>query len=341
MFSPGHPEPRVTIGVVAYGETERLRRCVESLIAHQADVVFDVVCVVNPDSRSFPEPTAIPRDVMVLRPTTNLGWAGGLHLARSAVRGDYFVWAQDDMEVADGWLDALVGVADAHPEAGAVGSIEVDRASREPNGYAGGYAEPPDRVGLWNLTDVLRDGRSYDGQVLDWVTSKGLLTRTEAWDEIGGADPALFPLNHVDKEYSLHLRAHGWTLLLAREALLFHDKHQSGPGVLRAHLASWQEPGFDRTWGPVATSLGSGSSAAIPHACERIPTPSMADVEQIVGREASMMFVPIAASLAREIDAALRDRDGARRGLEQLRQTLSWRITAPLRRLKKVLRGGR
>ena len=330
MFSPGDPTARVTIGVVAYGETDRLYRCVDSLVQHSSTVPFDIVCVVNPDARSDVEPPDFPEDVTILRPDANLGWAGGLHLVRSVVTTEYFVWAQDDMVVADRWLDTLVRVADVHPEAGAVGSVEVDARTRRPNGYAGGFADPPDRVGLWNLTDVLRGDRPYDGRPIDWLTSKGLLTRTAAWDDVGGADPTLFPLNHVDKDYSIHLRAHGWSLLLAPDAHVVHEKHQSGPGQLRSLLATWQEPRFDSMWGPVAARLGAGAAETVPHRCDRVPVPTIDEIERLVGQEASRMLVPFANALARQID-------GARRDLEDTRQTLSWRVTAPLRGLRRRL----
>lgn len=328
MFAPGDAAARVMIGVVAYGDTDRLRACLDSLARHDTEVPFGIVCVVNPVARIDGPIGDLPKGVNVLRPESNLGWAGGLHLARSAIETEFFVWAQDDMVVADGWLDALVRVADSNPRAGAVGSVEVDAVDHRPNGYAGGYAVPPDRVGLWNLTDVLHDGGRYDGGPLGWLTSKGLLTRTRAWDEVGGTDPRLFPLNHVDKDYSIHLRAHGWTLLLAEEAHLVHEKHRSAPGQLRLHLAEWQEPDFDRAWGPVAAELGAADARAVPHPCERVGPLDPASIEVLVGREATRLLVPLAAALVAQFEET-------RRELTATRETLSWRITAPLRSLRR------
>lgn len=331
--APQEPSVRVDIALVAYGDGPRVRACLESLLGHASRFAFRIHCVINPDSRSDPQLADFPAGVIVHRPLVNLGWAGALHVVRNASEAEFLVWAQDDMVVADGWLDALVTTADRYPDAGAVGSVEVDPATRLPNGYAGGYAEPPDRVGLWNLTDALRSGAYRPGDPLDWVTSKGMLTRRRAWDDVGGTDPRLFPLNHVDKEYSVHLRAHGWRLYVAPDAHIIHEKHRSAPMSFRGFLAQWQEPDFDRAWGPIATALGSGESSPVSHPCPRAHGLTLDEVEQQVGREASRLLVPFArhaATTAAELESELR----------ATRQTLSWRVTAPLRFLRRSLRRG-
>lgn len=247
MFAPDDPGARVVVAVVGLGDRDRLRACIDSLIRHSSEHAFQITCVINPDGRHDREPSSLPRGVTILRPDLNLGWAGGLHLARATTppTAEYLVWAQDDMVVAEGWLDALVETADSHADAGAVGSVEVDATTRLPNGHAGGHAGPPTEVRYWNAADLLRSGEYVEGQGLDWVTSKGLLTRLAAWDDVRGPDPRLFPLNHVDKDYSIHLRAHGWRLLVAPHAHVIHERHTAAPMQFREFLVQWQEDDFD------------------------------------------------------------------------------------------------
>ncbi len=330
--------PRVVVAVVALGESDRLRACLESLVAHRCREPFDILCVINPAERDDPAPGPLPAGVTVVRPGLNLGWAGGLHLVRSLLPAgtDYLVWAQDDMTVADGWLDALIGAADAHPAAGAVGSVEVDPVSRLPNGVAGGFARPAGEVRYWNATDVIRDGTYTEGRPLDWITSKGMLTRVAAWDDVRGTDPRLFPLNHIDKDYSLHLRTHGWSVIVAPDAQLLHAKHQSAPMLFRQFLMEWQEPAFDRRWGPIAARLTDGAAKPIEHECAAWD--SLDDVERLVGREASRMLVPTARfAAARAAEDADRFAELAAEA-ERHRRTVSWRVTAPLRAVRRALR---
>ncbi|MCU1417989.1 MAG: wbbL 4 [Schumannella sp.] len=294
MFAPDAASPGADIQVVALGDSGRLRACVDSLVTHVAGLPFTVTCVINPSSRHQQAVTDLPRGVRVLMPDLNLGWAGGLHLARSRTTAPYLIWAQEDMVVAPGWLDALVETAEAQPAAGAIGSVEVDPVTRAASGYAGGYAEPADSVAGWNSSDVLRAGQPSHGVPLDWVTSKGMLTRAEAFDDVGGTDPRLFPLNHIDKDYSTHLRSHGWQLFVEPRAQLFHEGSRSAPAVFRRFLLEWQEPDFDARWGDVVRALGPGGSRPVPHVCASWQAGDMVEIERLCGREASLMLVPFA-----------------------------------------------
>lgn len=333
MFAPADPHPRVHIEVIARGDSPRLRACLDALVAHEAEVAFGITCVVNPVARGDVPLTDLPDGVQVLSPEMNLGWGGGLHLARNQTAAEFLVWAQEDMIVAPGWLDALIAMAERHPGAGAIGSVEVDPATRAVTGHSGGYADPPESVAGWNVTDVLRAGRPSDAP-LDWITSKGMLTRAAAFDDVHGADPRLYPLNFVDLDYSTHLRSHGWQVFVAPEAQLFHEGSRSAPPLFRRFLLEWQEPGFDRRWGTVARELGRGAARPVDHECATWETGDMAVIERLCGREASLMLVPASQYASRQID-------GLRGEVDAMKASRSWRITAPLRAVRRIGRRSR
>lgn len=331
MFAPDGDAPLVDIQIVALGDTDRLHRCVTSLVEHRSDAPFTITCVVNPGSRRGDAAPGLPPGVRLLTPDLNLGWAGGLHLARAQTTAPYLAWAQDDMEVLPGWLDSLVSTLESDDAVGAVGSVEVD-SSGAPNGVAGGWALPPDQVQLWNDTEAIRNGGAPAGTRFDWITSKGMLTRSAAWDEVGGTDPRLFPLNHVDKDYSVHLRAHGWTLAVAAGACLRHARHQSAPSTFRGFLVEWQEPDFDRRWGAVAAELAGGRAAHVEHECSEWVSADLAVIERLVGIEASRMVAPAARF------AATIEREHVSRVTGDFEDSRTWRWSAPLRRLSALLR---
>lgn len=363
MYVPAdHPQidsVRVALVVVALGRTERLARCLRSLVAHESSVPFTIVCVLNPLERAPLDDdtaTAIDRQldetgVRVIEPRLNLGWSGGLHEGRSAIDAELFAWMQDDMEVLPGWLDALVGAVDANPQIAGFGSTRVDRDGVVQL-FNGGWAVPDD-LRRWSSTDTSQQQRPVGLQRLDWVTSRGLLVRTRAWDELGGTDPSLFPLTYVDLDFCTHLRAHGWGVALVGEATVWHAHDQSAPGLLREYLDDRLTPRVQQRWSAVVAALPRGAAAAHPHACTRDRAD---DVQGWAAREATDIVVQFSRWVERRrsleptenealksaLDAALMDAHGAQAELADLRASRSWRITAPLRALRdrRTGRGG-
>ncbi len=354
---------RVSLGVVTLGAPDRLRGCLDALRTHRSRHDFTVVVVVNADTPDgAPREVDAPAGVLVDQVRLNLGWAGGLHRARALTDAELLVWVQDDMVPEPGWLDALVDAADARPEVGVFGSVRVD-AHGVVVAYNAGSATPYDAVELWNDTDSTATDLPVEVTTYDWVTSRGLLTRAAVFDEVSGPDPRLWPLNHVDKQYCAHVRAHGWDVALVPGARLTHRGGLSAPSPFRAFLAHWGEPWLNQRLAPVVAALAGRSSAKVEHQCADWRGQDPDPVAAAVGAEASRMLVPLARSHAtHEADlearavhfehhhglaeqgraTAEKERDRARRRVRRLRRrlrvqegSLSWRVTRPLRALRR------
>jgi GT2 family glycosyltransferase len=327
LFVPFTPATRVCVAVVGLGLTDRLRRCLDSLVGHDSEHDFAIVCVVNPTTRSdSDEPLGLPAGIEVIRPELNLGWAGGLHAARALTTGDYLVWVQEDMVVVPGWLDALVEAADARPTGGAFGSV-CESDSGEVVLYNAGRAEPADAVQLWNLTDTSAESPPSEPTSFDWLISRGMLVRLAAWDELGGPDPRLYPLNHVDKDFGTHLRAHGWENFTVPRARHRHEGSMSSPSYFRYFVAPWQEDDFNARWSGVVRAMAV-RPRPIDHECSPWRGNPFSEIERLVGREASRMLVPVARQLT---EWHRRDERELRAQLDAMLASRSWRMTAPLR----------
>jgi GT2 family glycosyltransferase len=317
----------VNLAVVTLGTPARLWSCLAALREHESHHPFTVGVVVNADTvDGSVREAAFPDDVAVAKVATNLGWPGGLHAARALTDAELFVWVQDDMVPEPGWLDALVDAADAHPGAGALGSVRVDATGRVVLHNAG-PATPHDAVERWNDADTTPETLPAGVTAYDWVTSKGLLTRSAVFDEVHGPDPRLWPLNHVDKEFCTHLRAHGWDVALVPDARLQHAGSQSAPTPFRAFLAHWREPWLNERWSGVVAALAQrppGSREPVEHPC----ADWMADgsVAEVVGAEAARMVVPLSRTLAHEAS----EHEGMRLGMLADLQAHADRIEAAL-----------
>jgi GT2 family glycosyltransferase len=309
VFVPFDRQVRVHMAVITLGDPPRLRDCLAALVAHQSRHNFAVSCLVNRDSmRQAPLNTGVPDGVLVERPRANMGWSGGLHLLRALSDAELFVWVQDDMLPEPGWLDALVDAADAYPSVGVFGALRVgDDGQALP--HNGGWARPPDRVTGWNDTDTTMQDIPAEVTLLDWVTSKGSLTRTRVFDEVGGTDPRLWPLNHVDKDYSTHVRCHGYDVALVPSARLRHAGSQSAPSAFRVFLEEWRDGWFDERWAGPVTALAGRTSGVVDHQCAEWRTEDVSLVEGLSGREASAMLVPFARAQASNLGRIQQQQD--------------------------------
>jgi GT2 family glycosyltransferase len=329
-FVPYGQPAEVTLAVVAYGTTPRLHACLESLQRHASLAAFDVICVINPTERDqFPDVADIPEGMKTLLPEANLGWAGGLHLARRETTAPYMAWIQDDSEVIDGWLDAHLAAAADYPKAGAFGAVAVDDDGRA-TGFSGGSAHPADAPAEWNLTDPSKEGEvPARVEDRDWITSKGMLVRMAAWDDVGGPCARQYPLNHVDKEFSTHLRTHGWGLKVVPGARLKHLQSQSAPSLFRTFVEGWQGEAFAARWAEPVRAMAAQGGGPVDHDCH--DHPDIAMVERECLREASRMLVPLGKYASREVSRANEATFLAHAEAEGLRASTSWRVTSPMR----------
>lgn len=235
ILLPTSAAPRVSILIVAARQPQLLARCLESLARCGSEIPFETVVVLND---ALPEVEALVHErvagLTVTASSVPLGLAGGANRGRAAARGELLVLLHDDTEVEPGWLDALVAVADAHPEAGAVGSRTLD--------LDGG----PQSMGsvLWSDGTVWTLGcgpaalvpLSETTTAVDYSGSSTLLVRTATWDALGGADERFYPAFYVDVDLCLGIWVGGQAVLCTPASRVRHHKSASTEARFREFL---------------------------------------------------------------------------------------------------------
>jgi hypothetical protein len=174
-------------------------------------------------------------------PPVNLGFPSGSNLARSAARGEYLILLQDDGTVSPGWLEALINVADDHPEAGVVGSVTT---------WPGGERIMQAGQVIFSDASIMEVAageppRVLDGRgpfAVDTVSSHGMLVRASTWDAIGGLEEGYFPLYMSDATISRRVWERGEAVLCAPAALAGHARGASTRPRFRSFL-------FERHYG--------------------------------------------------------------------------------------------
>lgn len=265
---PCAEHPRASILIPAFG-AERFGRCLESLArALAAEPGCEVVAVLNGAGEDLRAVVARADGLRALDPPINLGFAAGLNLARAAARGEYLVVLQDDTVVHEGWLEALVEVADAHPEAGVVCSVGL---------YPGGDLVQSAGVVIFSdcTPQHARDGThvaaldSLEPYAADACSSAGMLIPARTWDAIGGLDETFFPLYWVDATLAMCVWKRGEAVLCAPQARVEHTRGQSTPTRFASHLLVRHQRLFLERWGEVLDARHEPSDDHGPDAMDR------------------------------------------------------------------------
>jgi N-acetylglucosaminyl-diphospho-decaprenol L-rhamnosyltransferase len=155
----------------------------------------------------------------VVRLPANLGFGAGANAGMGVLEGqpwDVLVVLNNDVEVADGYLDAAVAALSHPGVALAGGPLYLD----SPGGvlwYAGG--------GVNWLTGTVRQARSRRvatrERTAGFIPGAAFAARAEAWRQVGGFDSSYFLYNE-DLDLCLRLRRRGWRLLYAPAMVAVH-----------------------------------------------------------------------------------------------------------------------
>lgn len=255
--------------VVNWNLSKLTRRSVRSLNSEPGTAIREIVVVDNgsTDGSADDLEAAFGDDprVRVVRLPENVGFGGGANAGIRATDAPFVVLLNNDAEAAPGFVDALVRTATA-PGADRVGAVtaRILLEGRWSPADADGRIDPAaltasdgsrwvrddSGIELVNSTGNVVD-RTGNGADRDWLASAtsraepdvfgfcggGALLRREALTETGLFDASLF-MYYEDTDLSYRLRAHGWTVRYAADAVV-HHRHAASSGTESSSFARW------------------------------------------------------------------------------------------------------
>jgi GT2 family glycosyltransferase len=164
--------------------------------------------------------------ITIIENPRNEGFAAGYNTALQQVVADYYVLLNQDVEVEPGWIEPVVAMLQADPQAGAAMPRLLDESDRTRFEYAGAAGGQLDRYGYpfcrGRLFDhmELDEGQYASGEVF-WASGAAMFIRAELYHNIGGLDPDFFA--HMEEiDLCWRLRRAGWKVLCSTEAAVYH-----------------------------------------------------------------------------------------------------------------------
>ena len=211
-------QPRVAVVILNFNGWDMSIKCLDSLARSQYPNIatylidnasqLDLTAQIN--SR-FPLAT-------IIRNELNLGFSKGVNVGLRAAleQGFDYVWVlNNDTTVSTDTLKELVAFAEADADIGIVGCVLVEDSSNRLIQSWGG--------GTINLTTgiVRHVKKAAPVKSLDYINGASMLLRYNALKDVGLFDENYF-MYWEDIDLSMRMRAHGWQLGVAKNAVVNH-----------------------------------------------------------------------------------------------------------------------
>lgn len=212
--------PGASIVIPVYNQFAHTLVCLRALAAHPPAIAFEVIVVDDGGSDETATALAQIAGVRYHRRAQNGGFIAACNDGASLARGDHLVFLNNDTVPQPGWLDALLGTFDAHPDAGLVGAqlLYPDGRLQEAGGvvFADGSG--------WNYGkfESPEDPRFAYLRDCDYASGAAIAIPRALFAELGGFDTRYAPAYYEDTDLAFAVRAAGKRVLYQPASRVIH-----------------------------------------------------------------------------------------------------------------------
>ena len=212
--------PKVSIIIPVYNNDRLTVECLSSLLAHTRANEYEVIVVDDGSSPNTQDILSQVGSITYIRNPQNLGFSHSCNRGAEQARGDLLLILNNDVQVTEGWLAALVETLSVYDNVGAVapkilfpnGHLQEAGARIKQDAYS-------QLIGFWDDPELPR--YNYVREV-DYCSGVCLMVDRESFRKIGGFDTAFAPAYCEDADLCFRLRGAGKRILYNPRSVIIH-----------------------------------------------------------------------------------------------------------------------
>jgi len=236
---PVFDDPEVSLIIPVHAHAGLTRACLHSIREHTTHVRYEVILVDDTSDAGTLQLLEGVRGVKILHNEKNLGFLRSMNRGASVARGKWFVLFNNDTEVTNGWLSAMVACANSAPDVGVVtpkflypdGSLNEAGAVVWRDGTALNYGrgDAPDRFQYEYRRET------------DYGSAAALMVSADLWRDAGGFDERYAPIYYEDTDLCFQARERGLRVLYEPGAVVIHHEGATSGTDLSSGAKRFQE----------------------------------------------------------------------------------------------------